>query len=294
MSKQPNPKTHHSYEQQVDNLISRGMIIPQRESAIATLQHINYYRLGMYWRIYEENHTTHQFRPGTCLQDVVALYEFDRELRLLVLNALERIEVSIRTQWAYQMSKIYGSHAHMVDKIHDQHWRGNMKTLKREIARSDESFIKRQTEKYSEETPSIWAVSEIMSFGMLSRWYASLRTMSVRKNIARIYDVPHPVLESWIYHFCLMRNACAHHARLWNQHFDRAVPSYPKNNKKLSPAALVDGHPLFNSLLIMLYLLDLICPQHRWRQDFITLTQKYPIAAPAQMGFPDNWPKRWR
>jgi abortive infection bacteriophage resistance protein len=57
------------------------------------LQHLNYYRLGAYWLPFESDHTTHIFRPGTKFEEVLNLYLFDRELRLLVLDAIERVEV---------------------------------------------------------------------------------------------------------------------------------------------------------------------------------------------------------
>lgn len=199
MPKRPFTKPHIPYEEQVKKLASRGMVIDDRAEAIRTLQHINYYRLGIYWHTFEANHDSHQFIPGTKFSDVVKLYDFDRKLRLLVLDAIERVEVSLRTQWTYHLSKAYGPHAHMVEKAHSKEWEGTVKDLGKELKRSDETFIKRIMQKYDDASPPIWAASEIMSFGLLSKWYKNLRVNTVRKNIARVYGVHPDILQSWMH-----------------------------------------------------------------------------------------------
>lgn len=278
-------KPHISYEDQVEKLISRGMAVADRAAAIHILQHVNYYRLGVYWHSFEQDHVAHTFKAGTRFEDVVALYEFDRLLRSLVMDAIERIEVSFRTQWTYHLSAAYGSHAHMVQKAHSAAWPYTVEELNREIARTDEIFIKRLMQKYGDATPPIWAVSEIMSFGLMSKWFKNLRVNTVRKNIAHIYGVHPDILESWMQHLCVVRNSCAHHSRLWNRRFDRAAPKHPA----ILQPEFVPGHPLANTLVILLYLLDVISPGHHWRQRFLALLEQYPATPLAEMGLAPNW-----
>lgn len=80
------PKT---IDEQIELLLSRGMIIKDRSKAHDVLTHINYYRLGAYWLPFEQDHQNHIFKSGTCFDDVLNLYIFDRKLRLLVLDAIE-------------------------------------------------------------------------------------------------------------------------------------------------------------------------------------------------------------
>ncbi|MEC9486356.1 MAG: Abi family protein [Prosthecochloris sp.] len=75
------------------------MVIEDRKQAEFYLQHLNYYRLCAYWLPFEANHSTHTFRPGTTFDAVLNLYIFDRQLRLHVLDAIERVEVSVRSNW---------------------------------------------------------------------------------------------------------------------------------------------------------------------------------------------------
>lgn len=90
-------KPPFTHEQQLDQLIQRGLHCADRAQALHYLGHLNYYRLGAYWLPFETDHASHAFKPGTRFDAVLNLYIFDREVRLLVLDAIERVEVSVRT-----------------------------------------------------------------------------------------------------------------------------------------------------------------------------------------------------
>ena len=91
------------------------MTIGDHALAEHCLQHISYYRLSAYWLPFEnpKGQAGPRFRPGTTFEDVMALYDFDRRLRLLVLDAIERIEVAVRGSWAYQLAMLGGAHSAM-------------------------------------------------------------------------------------------------------------------------------------------------------------------------------------
>jgi len=84
-------KPAFTFEDQLDRLIERGMVVDDRAQALRYLEHLNYYRIGAYWLPFEADHGTHQFRDGTRFEDVLNLYVFDRALRLLVMDAIERV-----------------------------------------------------------------------------------------------------------------------------------------------------------------------------------------------------------
>ena len=90
-----------------------NLTIENPDRAEHYLSHLNYYRLGAYWLPFEADHETHQFRPDASFDQVLNLYIFDRELRLLVMDAIERIEVSVRTRWAYHLAHTHGPHAYL-------------------------------------------------------------------------------------------------------------------------------------------------------------------------------------
>jgi len=181
--KRPFNKPATTYAEQTELLKQRGMRIDDSDQAEFYFQHLNYYRLGAYWLPFEADHGSHRFKQGTCFSDVMNLYIFDRELRLLVLDAIERVEVSVRAQWAHQMANLHGPHAHLDASLAFKrwHWQRNLKKLAGEVNRSDEVFIKHLLNTYQEELPPVWAVCEVMSLGLLSRWYNNLKPMQGRR-----------------------------------------------------------------------------------------------------------------
>ena len=285
-----------TYSQQVALLQERGMRIDNTDEAKFFLQHLNYYRLSAYWLPFEVNHTSHQFKPETCFSEVLNLYIFDRELRLLVLDSIERIEVSVRSQWAHCIGHEHGAHAHLnADLFKPRYWRTNLERLKQEVERSEEDFIKHLKETYKEDLPPVWAICEVMSLGLLSKWYGSLKPKNTRRAIADIYQVNESVLESWLIHLSTVRNICAHHSRLWNRKFTR-TPKLPKGKPShLHNQFESDSRQIYNTLVILMHLLDVISPSHSWHSRFKRLIAQYAI--PTQnMGFPNDWKQRkiWR
>jgi abortive infection bacteriophage resistance protein len=103
------PKPVLSTGEQVDLLVRRGMIVNDRQRALHCLQHINYYRLRAYWLTDEvvaaPGH--HAFRVGTDFDRIINLYNFDRNLRFLVMDAIECVEISVRTRWAYVLAHLW-------------------------------------------------------------------------------------------------------------------------------------------------------------------------------------------
>jgi abortive infection bacteriophage resistance protein len=282
-----------TYSQQIAILQQRGMTVSDPSSAEFYLQHLNYYRLGAYWLPFEADHATHQFKSGTCFEDVLNLYIFDRELRLLVLDAIERVEVSVRSQWAYQLAHRHGTHAHLDATLASKasHWQLNFSKLSEEVRRSDEIFINHLLHTYAEPLPPVWAVCEVMSLGLLSRWYNTLKPMSTRRAIASVYGVDEGVLQSWLHHLSLVRNVCAHHSRLWNRDF-AITPKEPRTKPShLHGEFNPHSRKLYNTMIILLHFMDIIAPQHHWRSRLKGLINLHAVPVTA-MGFPQDWKQR--
>lgn len=282
-----------TYAEQVAKLQQRGMLITDPDKAAFYLQHLNYYRLAAYWLPFEADHGTHAFQPGSRFDDVLNLYIFDRELRLLVLDAIERIEVSVRSQWAYQMAHRHGAHAHLDPALSRdwKNWVSDSHQLMGEVERSKENFIEHLTQTYSDALPPLWAVCEIMSLGLLSRQYKNLKPMATRRAVASQYGLDQQVFESWLHHLTFVRNVCAHHNRLWNREFT-ITPQHPRSKPSSLRGEFVGGsRKLYNSLVILTYFMDTIAPGHHWRQRLKGLLAQHAISVQA-MGFPADWEQR--
>jgi len=282
------PKT---YQEQLDLLILRGMQVANPDRAIRYLSHLNYYRLAAYWLPYETDHATHRFKPGTSFDQVLESYLFDKQLRLLIMDAIERLEVSLRTQWSYHLAHQYGPHAHLNARLFKTNWNHaqNVAELRDAVRQSSEVFI-HHFRKYDEELPPVWVICEIMTFGQLSRWYANLSQSRDRNAIARIYGMDETILVSFMHHLSTVRNFTAHHARVWNREFPIAwkLPLY-------RPAALIgslnhqDGKRIYNTMAMLACLIDVINPGNHWKQRLFSLLDSYTGIQPRYMGFPDNW-----
>lgn len=281
-------------EQQLDRLIERGLACHDRARALHYLGHLNYYRLGGYWLPFEADHEQHRFAPGVSFDDVLNLYVFDRELRLLVMDAIERVEVSIRTGWAYRLAHRYGPHAHLdaaLFKSPGRNWDyiQHLARLEEETRRSHEPFIRHFNERYDEPLPPIWAAVEIMTLGHISKWYANLRHRADRNAIARRYDMDETHLCSFLHHLTVIRNLCAHHSRLWNREFTFTFKR-PSHRPHALAASLNhhDGRRIYNTLAALAWLMDCTSPDHGWKLRLRELLERYRIDT-RPMGFPEDF-----
>src|SRR5690606_10071443 len=142
-----------SLADQIAKLEANGMVIDDHAVAEHCLQHISYYRLSAYWLPFEhpKGQAGPRFRTGTNLQTVLDLYEFDRKLRLLVLDAVERVEVAARGAWAYEMAMLGDGFSYLDQAIYaDQNkFNQNCARLDKEVARSKDTFIRHYKREYS-------------------------------------------------------------------------------------------------------------------------------------------------
>lgn len=283
-----------SIQDQLVLLQSRGLLIPNPAKAAKYLSHISYYRLSAYSRSFQEtNAANHQFLPGVAFDDILNLYLFDRELRLLLFDAIERTEVAFRTQLVNQFSIVF--HAHWFEDStlfsNTTHHTIDLKTLDNEINRSKEEFVTHYKNKYSNPVrPPSWISLEVASLGLLSRFYRNLKMCQPKKDIAAHYGLPTPyMLESWIQSMSYVRNICAHHGRLWNRTLV-TKPTLPHNTAHLWLSNLaIPTTKLYAFLCCLLYLRKAVNPKTEFSHRIAKLLAKYPGIDSSRMGFPANW-----
>ena len=290
-------KPAKTFEEQIDVLIKRGLQVDDRDEAIHYLSQLNYYRFAAYCLPFEVSRDPHQFAEGANFTRILEHYLFDRELRLHMLDAIERIEVSFRTQWAYHISHQYGPHGYLLNnksiRHNEFHLRSCTEQLTKSINESDESFIAHYRNKYDEALPPAWVSCEVMSLGLLSRFYANLRAYSVRQKIAATYQLDEGFLEGFMEHLSYVRNVCAHHSRLWNRHLSKKMPLPRGKPAGIKENIYIDeenktDHKIYNTLVMVQYLMTVVSPASHWAHGLKNLIEKYLIGT-KPMGFPDNW-----
>ena len=288
--KLPYAKPALSIAAQIAKLEGEGMIIADHAAAEHCLQHISYYRLSAYWLPFEypKAHIGPRFMPGTTFDGIMALYEFDRKLRLLVLDAVERVEVAVRGSWAYQMAMLGGPHDYLNAALYSDvnKYNRNCVRLDEEVNRSKDRFIKHYRYKYSGPSrPPVWMTSEVLSFGQISQWYAAIKDPKLRQAIAKPFDLDEAVFVTLVHQLVVIRNTCAHHSRLWDITLDVTF-KLPKKKPVILATALNRNSPrqIYNSLAALQFLLTKAEPPNNWGNRFVDLMATLPVGREAAMG----------
>lgn len=306
MSSIVHPKSWLSYNDQLDRLIERGLNVSQRHKALSYLQRLSYYRLSGYWFDFRERSEVccpiprennkkgkpktnrlalDEFKEGASFKDVIALYVFDKKLRLLVMDAIERIEIALRVDIAHLLGEynsvayLNKSHFHEgfsvhldaskgVTKHHD--WLSKHAQL---INRSREAFILHNKKKYGLPLP-IWVACEVWDFGTLSTLYAGLKPDDQDK-ISSKYGISNgKEFSTWLRSLNNLRNICAHHSRLWNRNIADQPKLPPVDEFPLGEHFKSDPHGLARPFLLICicqHFVKVINPNSTWGERVLTL-----------------------
>lgn len=314
-----------SFADQLAQLRARGMETGDEPAALSYLERIGYYRLSAYWypfRVWEiqqdassgklRNARTDRFIAGTHFLDAVNLYLFDKTLRLLALDALERIEVALRVNIAYLLGRtntfahldptaLHPGFAGKTDRsgaTAHQAWRDRFEQL---VARSKEDFVKHYHQTHGTDLP-IWVAVEVWDFGTLSQLFAMMKVQD-QQHIAAKYGIPDwQVFQSWLRSLSYMRNLVAHHSRLWNRNVV-AQPKLPALGQIQWCDAFAGQADLlakpFLLLAICRHLVLRICPGTQWHQRLRTHIANFPAQqavkprTTADLGMPAGWESWW-
>lgn len=188
--------------QQIQLLQDRGLIIDNLKVCEKYLSNISYYRLGEYWYVMQENKETHIFKPNSKIEDVIALYNFDAELRILLFEVIEKIEISLRTKLIYHLSLEHDPWWFQDFElfIDSQALVKTLSSLETELSRTKDTFIKNHYKKHKDDKrfPPAWKSLEQTRLGSLSKLYGNLKhTNKSKDSIAKEFGaVNHTYLPS--------------------------------------------------------------------------------------------------
>lgn len=293
-------KKAFTIQEQITQLQQRGLQIPNLAFAECYLANISYYRLGEYWYVMQEDKTNHIFKPNSRFTDVIALYNFDAELRLLLFDVIEKIEISLRTKliyhlsheinpWWFQNFELFNDSMALVKTLSN---------LQEELERSKDVTIKSHFKNHKDDKrfPPAWKSLEQTSFGALSKLYGNLKsTVKSKDTIAKeLGAVNHTYLPSWLQSIAQIRNYCAHHSRLWNRNLPGTVKllSKPPNPWIVKAQNVPKQHEfihLYIHMCLMKYLVNTIQPNNNFTSRLNDLFIKYPNVDPNALGMKPNW-----
>lgn len=326
-------KPWKSYEEQLDQLVSRGMAVGDRSLALDYLERIGYYRLSGYWFAFRERSGPlilfgedgrkpkkvkvetllfDQFKPGATFQNAVDLYVFDKQLRLLALDALERIEVALRVDVSHVLGRLdrfaylkpeffHEEFSGKLDKdsglTRHHEWLGTHAQL---INRSKEEFVRHNKAKYGLPL-AMWVACEVWDFGTMSTLFKGMREAE-QDTIAGQYGISNGrIFATWLRSLNYLRNVCAHHSRLWNRNIvdQPRLPSTTEHPWVTPFEANEHARArCFLLLRITRHLMRVINPRSSWPERMRAHFRAFPDLSHlglnlAGMGVPDGWEVDW-
>ncbi len=221
------------------------------------------------------------------------MYCFDRELRILLLGNIEKIEVALRSKLTYYLSLRYDPYWYKHDKLFkDISIQNNGKSsIEKSKLDSSEDFVIQFKRKYVNNDMPSWMVMEIITFAHLSKTFSNLKDTSIKSKISNDFGVPYQILENWLMALTYCRNICAHHSRFWNRQLAIKVlkTKNPLPYKWIEQSGICRNKSYFY-LSIIQYLVDRINPNNKFKEKIIKLFEKYPnIDYTKSMDFPIDW-----
>ncbi|MGM9802075.1 MAG: Abi family protein [Candidatus Limisoma sp.] len=289
----PFSKPYKDESELVALLQARGLAITNQSKAQHYLAHIGYYRLSAYMypllRVPKEQHI---YKSGSTFSKVMMLYRFDKKLRLLLFNEIEKIEVAVRSAII----------KHGCEVTNDPFWITNpanfsnpvkfVKTLRlieHELDHSKEEFITHFKETYSDPYPPAWMLLETLPLGVVTNIYSNIKKKRIKKLVSQSFGLQVDPFESWMTIITLTRNTCCHHARAWNKVYTiRATMP----NRFTRPWITMPTNPLriYFNMCIIKYFLNIISPGNDMLLKMQTLFAEYPEVDLGALGFPlGNW-----
>jgi abortive infection bacteriophage resistance protein len=292
--------------EQLALLKQRGLMVDNEAAALDYLARIGYYRLSGYWyplREIDKATSLQQkrpvrfdhFVPDSHFEDVVNLYVFDKKLRLLALDALERIEMAVRVDVAHLLGEkdpcahenpacLHGNFTKKVKtkgpnkgKTDHQLWLEKYYSMLHRARR--EPFIEHHKNTYAGRLP-IWVAIEVWDFGLLSRLFDGMAHAD-KNQIAHKYGLTDgTTLAKWLRSLNFIRNVSAHHSRLWNINVLELSPRPP------TWPEMTNTRP-FMYFAMMAQLLAVICPNSTWKQRLVELLINYPVSRNGKLALKD-------
>lgn len=299
-------KPFRSYEELVDLMEGRGMVIDDRSNAARKLAQVGYYRLSGFWypcRLVQLDEggkpvispvtrsvvRSNTLAPGTRFEDVLRLYLFDKKLRLLMLDAIERIEVHVRSviahevgyhdPLAYQKSTFINpkqckpftdKHSGKPRNIWDE-WSARQQD---QVRRCREDCIEWHRENHK--PMPFWVVVEAWDLGTVSKYFEILQGKYQNRIAHRLGITTPAVLVTWLKEINTLRNRCAHHTRIWNQYSNNPLPVADDKwfeQLRLDRRAL---SRLYGLIAVIGFLVSKIGPNSTWLRDVAAVVDTKP------------------
>lgn len=269
--------------EQIENLKSLKLVIKDEEFAADFLNRVSYFRFIKAYSLGLKPRNGN-YNKGVSFDDLVELYQFNASFRDALFPQIAKVEISLRCRIGNYFALKYGvagyrkkeSFAEYTDKFEED--------IQKEINRNLRTpFIRNFKQNYEGGEVPVYALFEILSFGMLSKFYKNMHPVD-KKEIASTFGVNYAYLESWLEGIAYVRNICAHYGRLYNVILIKKPKLYKNDIDKGISNSRVMG--------TLVCIKRLLPNDTSWKSFIDTLDalfEKYPKVKRELMGFPSNW-----
>lgn len=269
------------------------------------LSRVSYFRMKYFW-IDMIDKDSDNFKEGVYFEDIIERYEFDKSLRQILFDAIETLEVALRTKTISILSLETGTGLWYLDeRLFDnkEYLKEFVFKLKYEFERSTDPFardyiranINWNKDSLQGDNPDAWMIIETATFGSLSKMYKNLKTQSpLKSTIANEFGLySSKELSSWLEAISILRNIVAHHSRLWYRIFSKKTINIKKPRNKWLCQDLTEYQRMraFGVISCHLYLLNSITPNNTLKEELLQLFSNYPKVPIFMLGFTDEWKK---
>ncbi len=231
-------KKYKSNEELIDYLISKNVIVNDRELALNNIEKYSYYSIiNGYKFVFKD--TDNNYKENTSFEEIFALYEFDKNIKAIFLKFTLEIEIIIKSLMANAIAEEYGVEDYLklenLDETANEELVGDfIIKIKKEI---DDNYIKHPAIKHYKDTYDFvppFVLNKILTFGAISRYYSLLK-QSDRQKISKYFKLSDKLLRQILINLTIVRNISAHSDRLFNYRnkYDISFKNIEKNyNRK--------------------------------------------------------------
>lgn len=279
-------------DEQIEKMKAHGMVIDDEEEAKRILAELNYYRLTGYVLQYRKSADKSDYIPGLTFDTMCQIYAFDEAMRDILRKYIEKVEIYYRTLISHSFSM-----AKCVNPPHDQHYDETNFFNKKGYAEVMDSFkkernyykdsliVKHHKQKYGNKMP-LWVIVELLSFSNVSKLYNTMY-ISEKQQIADVVGVGIEKLENHLHCLAVLRNKCAHAARLYNTEFNPPA-KFTKQFLKKHPE--MRNNTLFAYVLVLIKHLPDRAMKAQLVSDISIVLEKYSDSIDLRMiGFPEYY-----
>lgn len=212
-------KEYKSNEELIDYLSSKGIVISNKKDALEKIERYTYYSIvNTYKNIFKDKNG--DYINNVSFDDIYAIFEFDKNLKNIVLKYCLEIETVIKSIMANQISKIYGIKDYLNiskwdNKINVEIRENLLKKINNEIEKdyNVHTAVTHYIDKYGFVPP--YVLVKILTFGVASSYYGLLK-QSDRQAIAKYFKISDKLLKQILKNLTTVRNVAAHSDRLYN------------------------------------------------------------------------------